>query len=396
MTSASVTLLGAAAASRPNTFRARLIEFLLVGGATIVLFPLAWLFRKSVGLDSAELTVGFLTFHAASLINDPHFAVTYLLFYKDAKNRALGSVFVPMQRARYVVAGFLVPLVLLAWAIGALATGSARTMGFMIELMFFFVGWHYVKQGFGILTVLSARRGFRFSPLERKVVLAHCFAGWAYAWASPADPGRELEEKGVVYTSLAHPPALELVTQIAFGLSTLALIWVLVRTWRRDRRLPPLGPLTGFLITIWLWTVYSSLDRLMVYVIPALHSVQYLYFVWLLKRNEAREAEGPPSFGRPTGLRLGMLAASAIGLGWVLFRGAPALLDGTLVLSSSAGEATTGLGDTPYFAAIFVFVNIHHYFMDSVTWRRENPDTRYLLQFDEQGIESSLASKVEN
>ena len=71
----------------------RLVEFLLVGGATLVLFPLAWLFRKSVGLDSAELTVGFLTFHAASVINDPHFAVTYLLFYKDARNRAFGSVF---------------------------------------------------------------------------------------------------------------------------------------------------------------------------------------------------------------------------------------------------------------------------------------------------------------
>jgi hypothetical protein len=127
-------------------------------------------------------------------------------------------------------------------------------------------------------------------------------------------------------------------------------------------------------------------------VIPALHSVQYLYVVWLLKRNEARENEGPPSFGRPTGLRLGILAASAIGLGWVLFRGAPAFLDSTLVLSTSDGEATTGLGETPYFAAIFVFVNIHHYFMDNVIWRRENPDTRYLLQLDEQGIASSFAS----
>ena len=78
--------------------------------------------------------------------------------------------------------------------------------------------------------------------------------------------------------------------------------------------------------------MYSSLDPLMVYVIPALHSVQYLYFVWLLKRNEAREREGPPSFGRPVALQLAMLAASAIGLGWVLFHGAPELLDGMFVL----------------------------------------------------------------
>ncbi|MGK3990372.1 hypothetical protein WME99_45425 [Sorangium sp. So ce136] len=382
MTSATVTLLGAAETSRPRAFRARAIEFLLVGGATLVLFPLAWLLRRAVGLDPAELAVGFLTFHAASLINDPHFAVTYLLFYKDARRRALGGALAPMQRARYIAAGVMVPLALLAWAAAALATGSARTMGFMIQLMFFLVGWHYVKQGFGILTVLSARRGFRFSPAERWAVLGHCFAGWAHAWASPADPGREVAEKGVIYTSLAHPPGLELATGIAFGLSALALLWALARRWRAERRLPPIGPLTGFLITIWLWTVYSSLDRLMVYMIPALHSVQYLYFVWLLKRNEAREAEGPPSFGRPTGVRLAVLAASAVGLGWVLFRGAPAFLDsahGALVLGASAGEATADLGDTPYFAAIYVFVNIHHYFMDSVIWRRDNPDTRYLL-----------------
>ncbi|WP_437877175.1 hypothetical protein [Sorangium sp. So ce513] len=379
MTSATVTLLGAADASRPLGWRARLIEFLLVGGATLVLFPLAWLLRNTVGLDPAELAVGFLTFHAATVINDPHFAVTYLLFYKDARRRALGGDLAPAQRARYIAAGLLVPLALLAWAGAALATGSARIMGWMIQLMFFLVGWHYVKQGFGILTVLSARRGHRFSPTERRAILAHCFAAWAYAWASPADPGREVSEKGVIYTSIAHPPGLELATGIAFGVSAIALLWALGRRWRAERRPPPIEPLAGFFITVWLWTVYSSLDRLMVYMIPALHSVQYLYFVWLLRRNEAREAEGPPTFGKPTAQRLAVLAASAVALGWLLLRGVPAFLDGALMMRASGREAIAGLGETPYLAAIYVFVNIHHYFMDSVIWRRDNPDTRYLL-----------------
>jgi hypothetical protein len=302
------------------------------------------------------------------------------LFYKDAKRRAFGDVWSPAQRLRYLFAGLFVPLALGGWAGIALATSSARTLGLLIQLMFLLVGWHYVKQGFGVLTVLSARRHVRFSPLERKVFLAHCFAGWAYAWASPFDPGRESEEKGVVYTSLAHPPGLELATKLIFFLSTLVLIWVLARKWRTERRLPPLGPLSGFLVSVWLWTIYSSVDPLMVYVIPALHSVQYLYFVWLLKRSEAIEEEGPPWFGRPLAVRLGILAASTLGLGFILFHGAPALLDGALVLESAANPETAELGPTPYFAAIFAFVNIHHYFMDSVIWRRENPDTRYLAQ----------------
>jgi hypothetical protein len=37
------------------------------------------------------------------------------------------------------------------------------------------------------------------------------------------------------------------------------------------------------------------------------------------------------------------------------------------------------IGPTPYLAAVTALVNIHHYFMDSVIWRREHPETRHLL-----------------
>jgi hypothetical protein len=140
----------------------------------------------------------------------------------------------------------------------------------------------------------------------------------------------------------------------------------------------PSAPLAGLLITVWSWTIYSSIDPLMRYLIPALHSVQYLYFVWLMKRNEARESEGPPTFGRPVAVQLGFLAVSAVGLGWLLFQGAPGYLDGIFVRPPGRDGVTDALGATPFFAAFFVVVNIHHYFMDNAIWRRENPETRYL------------------
>jgi hypothetical protein len=356
-------------------WKGRLSEFLLVGGLTPFLFPLSWWLRKKLGLDAAEYAVGFTMFHAAFLINDPHFAVTYFLFYKDGRARAFGSVFDRAQRARYLVAGLVVPLIMLVWAVTALATKSATALGYLIQVMFLLVGWHYVKQGFGVLAVLGARRGVRFSGAERLAILAHCFAGWAYAWASPADPGTEVEEKGVVYTTVAHSRGLEHVTHVVFLATIVPLIWVLVRKWRREGRLPIFTPLVALLCTVWAWTIYSSIDPLVRYVIPALHSVQYLYFVRLLRWNEAREREGPPWFERSATVRIGTLAASALGLGWLLFHLAPAALDGALV---SRREASTALGPTPYFAAIFAFVNIHHYFMDHVIWRRDNPDTQYL------------------
>ena len=52
-------------------------------------------------------------------------------------------------------------------AVAALATKSAVALAYMIQLMFLLVGWHYVKQGFGLMTVLAARRQVRFLPRER-------------------------------------------------------------------------------------------------------------------------------------------------------------------------------------------------------------------------------------
>lgn len=356
----------------------RVAEFLLVGGATLVLFPLAWLARRAFGLDAAELAVGFTAFHAAHLVNDPHFSVTYLLFYRNARERTFGGAFTPAQRARYLFAGFVAPLALVAWAASAIAAGSARSLGFMLELMFFLVGWHYVKQGFGVLLVLSGRRGVHYGAGERRVLLAHALAGWAFAWANPAVAAREVEEKGVVYTALAHPRSVEVVTFALFAASAVALAVMLVRKARRDERLPPLTPLVGYLVSIWLWSILSSVDPLMVYLVPALHSLQYLYFVWLLRRNEARVEEAAPTFGRPTHERLLVLAVSAVALGFVQFHLAPELLDVARWLVPRRTPATLDLGVTPWFAALFAVVNLHHYFMDMVIWRRENPDTRFL------------------
>ena len=370
--------------------RGATVEFLLTGGATLFLLPLAWLLRHFVGLDDAELVAGLTTFYAAYVINDPHFTVTYFLFYRDTKRRAFGATYGRAQQARFWVSGVLVPVALVGWAIVALRTPSAQALGWMVQLMYFLVGWHYVKQGFGVLTVLSARRGVRLAARERRAVLFHCFAGWAYAWANPSLPAGEYEEKGVVYRALAHPRSLELVAAGVLAASVVVLVATLAHAWIRERRRLPLAPLAGLLVTVWSWTIYSSIDPVFRYLIPALHAVQYFYFVWLLKRNEARASEGPPTFGRPVSIQLGLLALSALGLGLLLFRGMPTFLDAAFVPRVRGIATNEALGETPWFAAFFVVVNIHHYFMDHVVWRRENPETRWLTAPD-GGSDVSLA-----
>ena len=92
MTIAATSSFDSAPAIRRDGIFPRVVEFLMVGGATPFLFPIAWLLRRTLGLDTAELAVGFLCFHAAHVVNDPHFSVTYLLFYKDVRRRASSHV----------------------------------------------------------------------------------------------------------------------------------------------------------------------------------------------------------------------------------------------------------------------------------------------------------------
>ena len=363
-------------AARAGTGRS-LLEFLAVGGLTPLCFLASFFLRRTLGLSPSDYAVGFTAFYAAYVINDPHFAVTYVLFYEDGRARGLGKAFGGAQRVRWLLVGVAVPVALAAWGAYGLVTRSAPALGLMMELMFALVGWHYVKQGFGVMITLAARRGLTFGKWERAVLLTHGFAGWAFAWANPAAAAREVESNGVVYTCLAHPALLDRVTQVIFFASFAALVAMLVRKRRKEGPLPLLSPLTALLASIWSWSVYSSIDPLVVYVTPALHSLQYLYFVWLLRGNQAKEREGPPWFERSAKTRLGLLAVTALVLGFVLFHGAPTLLDSALVTKR---DRLMDTGPTPYFAALYAFVNIHHYFMDHVIWRRDNPLTRYLRQ----------------
>lgn len=358
-----------AVAERPSS-PGRFAEFLLVGGATLFLYPLSFALRVTLGLDASELAIGFLAFHAGFVVNDPHFTATYLLFYKRDVARA--------QPVRWTIAGIVVPLALFAWAVGALSMRSAQTLGWMVQLMYLLVGWHYAKQGFGVLTVLSARAGVFLSARERAAFLANAYAGWAFAWANPASPAGDFEEKGVVYWSLAHPRWFEILAGGAFVISCAAVVAVLVARARRGDRSIPRAPLAGFLVTVWAWTIFSSADPLVRYVIPALHSLQYFYFVWLMKRNEALSEEGPPRFGRPVRVRLALLFMSAIGLSVLLFHALPGFFDAAIAARWQVRGKEIPLGETPFLAAFFVFLNVHHYFMDFVVWRRENPHTRFL------------------
>ncbi len=229
-----------------------------------------------------------------------------------------------------------------------------------------------------MLSVLSARRGVRYSAFERRVVLAHCFAGWAYAWASPALPAGEAEEKGVLSAvrSPSEPRA--------------AHARLLRHQHARARRCPipemaarsaPAAARAAHWAARFDLGVVGVFERRPAARVrdPSAAFGAVLVFRLDLAHNRAKAEEAAPYFGAKTGQRLLFISASSVALGFVLFHFAPDLCDAARLAEHRHARVPLGdLGPTPYFAGFFAFVNIHHYFMDSVLWRRDNPDTRYL------------------
>ena len=343
-----------------------------------MLYPLSWVLRETFGLGVTEYWVGFTFFYAAHFINDPHFAVTYVLFYEDARERAFGDRFAPLQRLRYVLAGIVAPLVLAGWALYAVLGGSAPALGWMIQLMFLLVGWHYVKQGFGVMSVLSARRGVRYSPGERAAILAHCYAGWAYAWATPFEPGRELVEKGVVYAAVRHPTWLEPVTLVALVASTLWMIVVLVKKWRREGRLPVLTPLTGCSARCGPGRSSAASTRSFATRSPRCTGCSTC-------SSSGSSSATKPASARARRTSRPAPARASRSSRWLRSGSASSSSTRRPTCSTvctrrtSAPRAHSTSARHRALAALYVFVNLHHYVMDSVIWRRDNPATRYLM-----------------
>lgn len=359
-------------ASRKGWFSGQgIIEFFVAGGATLLLLPLFFVFAP-IGDVNALGLVGISAFWASWVINDPHFTVSYQIFYRDFAAKLGGNGYARGEQVRYWVAGVILPVGLMAWIAGMFAFGSGLMAAGVMQLMFILVGWHYVKQGYGVLSVLSAKRGIFYSPWVSNWVIAHCLLAWLYAWfgfnAYPAD----WDMSGVAYHSVALGAWPKNLLFWPYVISGVIAAGLLAHKFWVEKRLPPLAAIAGLFVTVELWVVFVHWNAAFAYFIPALHSIQYLFFVFLLERGRARanRCENPNSW--PVWAQLSRIAVIALLWGWACFHWLPKFLDGRF------GNQEAAYGGLIFAAMFTAFINIHHFAMDNVMWRKGNPDMKYL------------------
>ena len=351
---------------QPRYLHGRWADFFLLGGSTLLLIPFLFLDPSKDNLASAT----FASLVAANVINHPHFAHSYQIFYRGflakLRDEALGRA----MRLRYVVAGLVVPAMLIAYfAVGTL-TENLRMVALGGNIMAFFVGWHYVKQGYGMLMVDCALKRQFFTGPEKNSLLYNAYAVWGASWLLINDAYSQSGLWGLRYATFAVPAWLVTIAVATMAYTSFAVALMLWRKRRTGSKLPVNG-LVAYTVTLYLWTLLPRLNPFWLLVIPALHSMQYLAVVYRYQTNVERHrvaniTDRKPLFG--AGSRLVLFAFAGLAIGALLF----------WILPSELGQMAQYnrdlFGPTLFLFIFWVFVNVHHYFLDSVMWRRENPE----------------------
>lgn len=370
-----------AAISRPDKSKylyGPIVDFLVLGGASFFLLPLLFALphQRMIG------AVSFITLALANVINHPHFAHSYQIFYRQFAARVGDSNLSALMRGRYLFAGVIIPILLVSYLAVGITSGNLAWVAMAGNIMALFVGWHYVKQGYGMLMVDAALKRNFFSDVEKKVLLANSYAVWTSAWLYFNQAKSQSRLWGVTYHSFDFPAEVLWLAGLVVATTTLLFAHLLWQRTTSGKGLPLNGCIAYF-VSLYLWLLFIRIEPLWALVVPALHSLQYMAVVYRfqLNRERSRTAPLPPAANPSLGeiarsshafrLTLFILAGMAIGI--ALFWQLPGWLDATVAYDRQL------FGANLFLFSFWIVVNVHHYFIDNVIWRRENPEAKLYL-----------------
>jgi hypothetical protein len=228
-------------------------------------------------------------------------------------------------RRLYLLSGIIVPIVLAGLLALPVVMYRPDLLGLAVNVMGFFVGWHHVKQGYGMAMLDAVLKRSFFNESEKKILLHNAYAVWILSW---------------FYAN--------------YSIGTTRFYW----------------NVTIYLVSLYAWLLVRH--PIVLLWVPLFHSLQYLAVVWRYRITRETSSASP---ARPI-YRFTLFILVGIALGYAGFSVIPAWLTSHVSYDRSAFGP-------PLFLFMFmlsIFINIHHYFLDTVMWRKGNPDMqRYLF-----------------
>lgn len=332
--------------------------WLLGGGSLIALLVLYWAFHeKGRGFSLA------MTLFLANFVNHPHFAHSYQMFYRDFRNKLMR--YPSALRIRYWVSGIVIPVALLAFFVLTIVSESVRLLGMAANLMFFLVGWHYVKQGYGMAMVDAVLKRAFFTEQEKKGLLQNAYAVWLFSWllVNYLAGNKQASYFDIPYFVFPIPLAILVAAGFLCAWTSVRSIYLLSKRQAAGQPIAWNGML-AYGVSLYAWLLVR--DPFMLLWIPLFHSLQYMAVVW---RYEINRSQAQSSSARPA-LRFALFSIVGFGLGYLGFWFLPEWLNANITYSKEL------FGSYLFMYVFWIFINVHHYTLDAVMWRKGNPDVQ--------------------
>lgn len=326
------------------------------------------------------------------VVNYPHFMISY----KYAYNRGLRFIMrhwfcliaVPLFLIATYVIGYLYydvsldgSMTILAinsffYRIGVGANLTIPTIGmavtsFAMWLMFLTVGWHYSKQVFGCVLVYASFDQYPIALAQKRLLKVNLLGlAWLNYFFNSLTANAYLKSftkymPNTQFIELSVAPALVSVLEYGCYASSLGVVYfVFCRNLRRHGKLPSANMLVPWIAyQLWTFPMFRQ-EEYLLWVVPFFHSLQYLPFAYKMEKSEIVKHHE---------LSAAVISRKVLGLlfvGFLAFELIPNTLDSVLY------PAGTYFQGWYFYSCAITFINIHHFFMDSVTWKFSNPEIR--------------------
>lgn len=337
--------------ARHMYFVNRWVDFLFIGGLSLLTFAAFWLARRFASdgsFSTLDRHVSVVAGMLVWLINWPHFSATSYRLYHSRENIR-----------QYPITALVIPILIMAALVGSFASPKGIAPYF-VKLYYLWSPYHFSGQTIGISLLYARRAGFLVGSWQR-----FAFAGFIFGTFFMANARAE-SGPGPQYDQAVEIPVMNLPAWVGdwaeYGMWAGGIgfaLYVAGWSWRSRRMLPLIVLLPAVSQAVWFLPYWynSAFSHL----VPMFHSLQYLLIAWAMQLKERMDENGfAPS----------ALFAVRESVVWaaINFLGGAFLFFLLPLLCSWCGyrlDFTTPV--------VLAAVQLHHFFVDGVIWKLKNP-----------------------
>jgi hypothetical protein len=295
----------------------------------------------------------------AFIVNNPHFISSYFFFYKDEGDLIKTST-------SHFLVGVILPILLAGSMIIGLVSETPMVFTVIINALYFFVGFHYVRQIYGISLISLAKQKIYLSSAEKWALNLSMFPMWFVSFLNGHQSTYMGHFYSLPYMSYALPVQLSQLNNILLICSVLVWVYLVSKIYVVHSHVPL--TLIAALSGIVLWHFPAFYDRGFFYLIPLFHSLQYMLIVAAVKKNQTvrNVAQGE---------RLVTILGYVVSVGlvaYLAFHFVPELLDKQHLYNQYL------FGYSAIVGVFLLFINLHHYAIDALLWRKGSRLTKFV------------------